>query len=53
VVIRRDQDCAPLSWTSERADTLFLCEREEGSGFQAQSSASEGEQSNTEASNQF
>jgi hypothetical protein len=25
--IRSDQDCAPLSWTSERADTLFVCER--------------------------
>jgi hypothetical protein len=24
--IRRDQDCAPLSWTSEGADTLFVCE---------------------------
>jgi hypothetical protein len=21
------QDCAPLSWTSERADTFFVCER--------------------------
>ena len=39
--IRSDQDCAPLSWTSERAGTLFACERdEEGSGEQAQSSAS-------------
>jgi hypothetical protein len=25
--IRSDQDCAPLSWTIERADTLFVCER--------------------------
>jgi hypothetical protein len=25
--MRSDQDCAPLSWTSERADTLFVCER--------------------------
>ena len=24
--IRSDQDCAPLSWTSERADMLFVCE---------------------------
>jgi hypothetical protein len=40
--IRSDQDCVPLSWTRERADTLFrLRASEEGSGFQAQSSASE------------
>jgi 16S rRNA processing protein RimM len=39
--IRSDQDCAPLSWTSERADALFRPRAsEEGSGFQAQSSAS-------------
>jgi hypothetical protein len=27
--MKRDprQDCAALSWTSERADTLFVCER--------------------------
>jgi hypothetical protein len=25
--IRSDQYCAPLSWTSERADTLSVCER--------------------------
>jgi hypothetical protein len=31
---------APLSWTSERADTFFVCEQVEGSGTQAPASAS-------------
>ena len=38
----RDQDRAPLSWTSERVDTRFrLRVREEGSGSTARSSRAE------------
>jgi hypothetical protein len=37
----RSEAGAPLSWTSERADTHFVCEAsEEGSGYQAPDSAS-------------
>jgi hypothetical protein len=32
------QDRAPLSWTNERADTLFVRVSEEGSGSKARSS---------------
>jgi hypothetical protein len=39
---RTEQAGAPLSWTSERADTFFVCEAsEEGSGLRAPASASE------------
>ena len=42
------QDRAPLSWTNERADTLFVCERErKAADPKARSWASGSEQLNT------
>jgi hypothetical protein len=45
----RDQDCAPLSSTSERADTLHrLRANEEGSGLPGAILSERSEQSNAE-----